>query len=50
MEDRAYKRLQKLDLEKQKRRFINSFNTRFRKKKPLCFHLVNEKLNEINPI
>ena len=49
MEDEAAKRLQKLDLEKQKRRFINSLIQGSAKKAHYMFHLVNEKLNEINP-
>ena len=49
MEDEAAKRLQKLDLEKQKRRFINSLIQGSAKKAHYMYHLVNEKLNEINP-
>ena len=49
MEDEAAKRLQKLDLEKQKRRFINSLIQGSAKKAHYMYHLVNEKLNDINP-
>ena len=49
MEDEAAKRLQKLDLEKQKRRFINSLIQGSAKKAHYMYHLVNEKLNEIDP-
>ena len=49
MEDKAAKRLQKLDLEKQKRRFINSLIQGSAKKAHYMYHLVNEKLNDINP-
>jgi hypothetical protein len=49
MEDEASKRLQKLDLEKQKRRFINSLIQGSAKKAHYMYHLVNEKLNDINP-
>jgi len=49
MEDEAAKRLQKLDLEKQKRRFINSLIQGSAKKAHYMYHLVNEKLNEVNP-
>jgi hypothetical protein len=49
MEDEAAKRLQKLDLEKQKRRFINSLIQGSAKKAHYMYHLVNERLNEINP-
>ena len=49
LEDEAAKRLQKLDLEKQKRRFINSLIQGSAKKAHYMYHLVNEKLNEINP-
>jgi len=49
IEDEAAKRLQKLDLEKQKRRFINSLIQGSAKKAHYMYHLVNEKLNEINP-
>ena len=49
MEDEAAKRLQKLDLEKQKRRFINSLIQGSAKKAHYMYHLVNERLNDINP-
>ncbi len=49
LEDEAAKRLEKLDLEKQKRRFINSLIQGSAKKAHYMYHLVNEKLNEINP-
>lgn len=49
IEDEAAKRLQKLDLEKQKRRFINSLIQGSAKKAHYMYHLVNEKLNDINP-
>ena len=49
MEDEAAKRLQKLDLEKQKRRFINSLIQGSAKKAHYMYHLVNEKLNDVNP-
>ena len=49
MEDEAAKRLEKLDLEKQKRRFINSLIQGSAKKAHYMYHLVNEKLNEIDP-
>jgi len=49
MEDEAAKRLEKLDLEKQKRRFINSLIQGSAKKAHYMYHLVNEKLNDINP-
>ena len=49
MEDKAAKRLQKLDLEKQKRRFINSLIQGSAKKAHYMYYLVNEKLNDINP-
>ena len=49
MEDEAAKRLQKLDLEKQKRRFINSLIQGSSKKAHYMYHLIREKLDEINP-
>ena len=49
MEDEAAKRLQKLDLEKQKRRFINSLIQGSAKKAHYMYHLIREKLDEINP-
>jgi len=49
MEDEAAKRLEKLDLEKQKRRFINSLIQGSSKKAHYMYHLVREKLDEINP-
>ncbi len=49
IEDEAAKRLQKLDLEKQKRRFINSLIQGSAKKAHYMYHLVNERLNDINP-
>jgi len=49
MEDEAAKRLQKLDLEKQKRRFINSLIQGASKKGHYMFHLVEEQLNTLNP-
>ena len=42
-------RLQKLDLERQKRRFINSLIQGSSKKALYLYHMVEEKLNEINP-
>tara|TARA_R110002050_G_scaffold13596_1_gene43450 strand:- start:602 stop:1975 length:1374 start_codon:yes stop_codon:yes gene_type:complete len=49
MEDEAAKRLEKLDLEKQKRRFINSLIQGSAKKAHYMYHLIREKLDEINP-
>ena len=49
MEDEAAKRLQKLDLEKQKRRFINSLIQGSSKKAHYMYHLIREKLDEIDP-
>ena len=49
MEDKAAKRLQKLDLEKQKRRFINSLIQGSSKKAHYMYHLIREKLDEIDP-
>ena len=49
MEDEAAKRLQKLDLEKQKRRFINSLIQGSAKKAHYMYHLIREKLDEIDP-
>ena len=48
MEDEAAKRLEKLDLEKQKRRFINSLIQGSAKKAHYMYHLIREKLDEIN--
>ena len=45
----AAERLAKLDLEKQKRRLINSLIQGSSKKAHYMFHLVNEALNEIDP-
>ena len=45
----AADRLAKLDLEKQKRRLINSLIQGSAKKAHYMYHLVNETLNEINP-
>ena len=45
----AAERLAKLDLEKQKRRLINSLIQGSSKKAHYMYHLVNETLNEINP-
>ena len=49
MEDKAAKRLLKLDLEKQKRRFINSLIQGSSKKAHYMYHLIREKLDEIDP-
>ena len=49
MEDEAAKRLEKLDLEKQKRRFINSLIQGSAKKAHYMYHLIKEKLDEIDP-
>ena len=48
-EQEAADRLQKLDLERQKRRFINSLIQGSSKKALYLYHMVDEKLNEINP-
>eukprot|EP01050_Picozoa_sp_SAG11_P000060 SAG11_NODE_1_length_64905_cov_182.268355_60_plen_438_part_00 len=45
----AAERLAKLDLEKQKRRLINSLIQGSSKKAHYMYHLVNETLNEIDP-
>ena len=45
----AAERLAKLDLEKQKRRLINSLIQGSSKKAHYMYHLVNEALNEIDP-
>ena len=48
-EQEAAKRLEKFNLERQKRRFINSIIQGSSKKALYLFHLINEKLDEINP-
>ena len=48
-EQEAADRLQKLDLERQKRRFINSLIQGSSKKALYLFHMVEERLNEIDP-
>ena len=48
-EQEAADRLQKLDLERQKRRFINSLIQGSSKKALYLYHMVDEKLNEIDP-
>ena len=48
-EQEAADRLQKLDLERQKRRFINSLIQGSSKKALYLFHMVEERLNAINP-
>jgi hypothetical protein len=48
-EQEAASRLEKFNLERQKRRFINSIIQGSSKKALYLYHLVNEKLDEINP-
>ena len=48
-EQEAADRLQKLDLERQKRRFINSLIQGSSKKALYLFHMVEERLNAIDP-
>ena len=48
-EQEAANRLEKLDLERQKRRFINSMIQGSSKKALYLYHMVNDKLNELDP-
>ena len=48
-EQEAAERLEKFNLERQKRRFINSIVQGSSKKALYLYHMIDEKLNEINP-
>jgi hypothetical protein len=48
-EQEAAERLEKFNLERQKRRFINSIIQGSSKKALYLYHMIDEKLNEINP-
>ena len=48
-EQEAAERLEKFNLERQKRRFINSIVQGSSKKALYLYHMIDEKFNEINP-